>query len=138
MSSPYGKQIEDLMELYRRQREQIAETQQKLLEVSATATAPGRVVTITVGARGEVTSVTFPTQRYRKMAPAELATVLVSTISEARAQAAEETTALMANLFPGGLPMAFSDSLPPEPPDPEALFEKIMGQAAATDQPRRS
>lgn len=87
MSSPYDQQIEDLLEQYRRQRAEAVETRQRINGTTSTATAPRQAVKITVGAQGEVTAIEFPTGAYRRMAPKELADVLLTTIRQARSEA---------------------------------------------------
>jgi DNA-binding protein YbaB len=105
-ATPYDQQIEDLLKLYRAQREEAAETRRRINETAATATAPRQTVKVTVSAQGEVTAVEFPTGAYRRMAPKELAEVLITTIQQARAQALEEAGAVVSAQMPPGVAVA--------------------------------
>ncbi|MFE4630171.1 YbaB/EbfC family nucleoid-associated protein [Streptomyces mirabilis] len=103
MPSPYDQQIEDLLEQYRRQRDEAAETRRRINETTATVTAPRQTVKITVGAQGEVTAIEFPTGAYRRMAPKELADVLLATLRQARAEALEGVAGVLAEQLPPGV-----------------------------------
>ncbi|MGW5651286.1 YbaB/EbfC family nucleoid-associated protein [Streptomyces humi] len=103
MPSPYDQQIEDLLEQYRRQRDEAAETRRRINETTATVTAPRQTVKITVGAQGEVTAIEFPTGAYRRMAPKELADVLLTTLRQARAEALEGVAGVLAEQLPPGV-----------------------------------
>lgn len=58
---------------------------------------------ITVGAQGEVTAIEFPTGAYRRMAPKELADVLLTTLRQARAEALEGVAGVLADRLPPGV-----------------------------------
>ncbi|MEU5309375.1 YbaB/EbfC family nucleoid-associated protein [Streptomyces sp. NPDC021562] len=103
MPSPYDRQIEDLLEQYRRQRDEAAETRRRINETTATVTAPRQTVKITVGAQGDVTAIEFPTGAYRRMAPKELADVLLTTLRQARAEALEGVTGVLSGQLPPGV-----------------------------------
>ncbi|MFD7794962.1 YbaB/EbfC family nucleoid-associated protein [Streptomyces sp. NPDC059759] len=106
MPSPYDQQIEDLLEQYRRQREQAAETRRRINATTSTATAPRQTVKVTVGAQGEVTAIEFPTGAYRRMAPKELADVLLATIQQARSEALDGVAGVLAGELPPGVTVA--------------------------------
>ncbi|MEW2520817.1 YbaB/EbfC family nucleoid-associated protein [Actinacidiphila alni] len=123
MSTPYDRSIEELLALYRRQREEAVETRRRINEVTGTATAPRQAVKVTVGAQGEVTALEFPTGAYRRMAPKELADLLVSTIAEARADALDKVSDAVSPGLPegvtvGGLLRGEADPLAFLPEDP--------------------
>ncbi|MET7385889.1 YbaB/EbfC family nucleoid-associated protein [Streptomyces sp. NPDC005529] len=106
MPSPYDQQIEDLLEQYRRQREEAAETRRRINATTSTATAPRQTVKVTVGAQGEVTAIEFPTGAYRRMAPKELADVLLTTLQQARSEALEGAAGVLAGELPPGVTVA--------------------------------
>ncbi|MFF0183324.1 YbaB/EbfC family nucleoid-associated protein [Streptomyces sp. NPDC005244] len=106
MPSPYDQQIEDLLEQYRRQREEAAETRRRINATMSTATAPRQTVKVTVGAQGEVTAIEFPTGAYRRMAPKELADVLLATLQQARSEALEGAAGVLAGELPPGVTVA--------------------------------
>ncbi|MCS0606299.1 YbaB/EbfC family nucleoid-associated protein [Streptomyces sp. LP11] len=103
MPSPYDQQIEDLLDQYRRQRDEAAETRRRINETTSTVTAARQTVRITVGAQGDVTAIEFPTGAYRRMAPKELADVLLTTLRQARSEALEGVAAVLADRLPSGV-----------------------------------
>jgi hypothetical protein len=65
-------------------------------------TSPRQVVTATVGPHGEVIGLAFPTSAYKRMAPAELATVIIKTIQEAREKSLSQSADLLRPMLPKG------------------------------------
>ena len=134
----YRRQLSDeakqRMQTYREQWEKLQEVQVKMREMSCTATAPRRVVTVTVGYGGVVSDISFPTSAYKRMAPAELAGAVLSTMQEAQEQVRSE----MADLVSPGLPSRLDvkalmkgdvdlQSLLSERPRPTKEVRDIMG-----------
>jgi hypothetical protein len=95
--------LADAMGALRQRRAALTRLRADLSAVSATATAPRRVVSATVGPRGELTDLRFPTGVYRSLTPAELATVITKTVADAQAQARARWAELLTPLLPGGL-----------------------------------
>ncbi len=58
------------------------------------------MVTVTIGGTGELKSIVFNTQKFRKMAPAELGAVLVETITRARADTRDQMIAAYRPFLP--------------------------------------
>jgi DNA-binding protein YbaB len=145
MTTPYDQQIEELLDQYRKQREEIAETRRQLDESTATVTAPKQVVKVTVGAQGEVRAIEFPTAAFRRMPPKELANTLLTTIQQARVKALEKTGELVSTRLPAGVTMADllqgkanpTDLLSKDPAMPESVRDYVdhgrSGGAAETD-----
>ncbi|MFD9596453.1 YbaB/EbfC family nucleoid-associated protein [Kitasatospora sp. NPDC059973] len=129
MPSPYDQEIEDLLAQYARQREGAAETRRRIAATTATATDPRQAVKATVGAQGELTALEFPTGAYRRMAPKELADLLLATVGQARAQALEAVSAVVTAELPPGVVLGDllqgrvdpAALLPEEPAMPEAV-----------------
>lgn len=90
MSSAYDQRVEELLADYRAARERAVDSQRRVGEIEATATAPRQAVKITVGAQGQVKSLEFPTGAYRHMAPKELSKVILAALERAREQALSE------------------------------------------------
>ncbi|MEC3975214.1 YbaB/EbfC family nucleoid-associated protein [Amycolatopsis sp. H20-H5] len=99
----YEEQLEQSIAQYREQQAGLVEFQRALGNISCSATAPRQVVTVSVGCQGEVTSLRFPTDAYKRMVPAELSEVILATINEARAQAMDEYAELLSPLLPEGI-----------------------------------
>ncbi|MCH0567247.1 YbaB/EbfC family nucleoid-associated protein [Streptomyces sp. MUM 2J] len=106
MTSPYDQEIEDLLALYRKQREEAAETRRQINEVTGTATAPRQTVKATVNAQGEVVAIEFPTGAYHRMPPKELSEALLATLRQARANALEAVAEVTSLGLPAGVKVA--------------------------------
>ncbi|MDI5968691.1 YbaB/EbfC family nucleoid-associated protein [Streptomyces sp. SL13] len=103
MTTPYDQGIEDLMALYRKQRQEAKETRRRINEITGTATAPRQTVKVTVTAQGEVTAIEFPTGAYHRMTPKELSEAMLTTIAQARAAALEQVGELTSLTLPPGV-----------------------------------
>ncbi|MFD8542561.1 YbaB/EbfC family nucleoid-associated protein [Streptomyces sp. NPDC059649] len=106
MTTPYDQEIDDLLALYRTQRAEAVETRRRINAVTGTATAPRKVVKVTVNAQGDVTQIEFPTGAYHRLPPKELSDVLLATIRQARASALEAAGELTSLGLPPGTSVA--------------------------------
>jgi DNA-binding protein YbaB len=102
-TSSYEAQLEESLALYNRRREELGDLQRKMSEVSATVTAPRRVVTVTMGHDGEIRDLKFPTAAFKNMTSTELATVVRTTINDARTAVFDQMAELLAPMMPPGL-----------------------------------
>jgi hypothetical protein len=102
MTSPYEKTMNDALAAYKQQREQLSQAREEMNTVTNSVTSPRQVVTATVGPRGEVIGLAFPTSAYKRMAPAELATVIIKTIQEAREKSLSQSADLLRPMLPKG------------------------------------
>ena len=103
MSTPYDQGIDDLMALYRKQREEAAETRRRINEVTGTGVAPRQSVKISVSANGDITAIDFPTGAYRRMPPKELSEALMTAFAQAREKALEQVAELTSLGLPPGV-----------------------------------
>lgn len=103
-SSSLEDQLEQALAEYREKRASLRDVQARLSELSSTAKAPRNTVSVTVDAHGRVTDVSFPVNAYKKMAPAELATAVRETISQAQAAARTKLAELIEPMTPAGIP----------------------------------
>jgi hypothetical protein len=103
MTNPLRKMLANALDDFERRTAETTDRQQQLNALSASATAPRQVVSITLGARGELTDVHFPTSAYKRMPPAELAAVILRTAEEARSKLMKQTAELLAPTLPAGL-----------------------------------
>jgi DNA-binding protein YbaB len=121
--SHYPERVEQAMNRYTKIREQTLEARHRMAAISSTVTAPRQVVSVTVGRHARVTAVKFPTDAYRRMAPAELAKVLMETIEAAQEKAMTEIAEIMAPMLPIGFDTqamlrgdsSFEELLPADP-----------------------
>lgn len=104
------------MEEMQRTQERITAVREKLERKPIKVTTKDGMITITLDARGDVTSIVFNTQKWRRMAPAELGNALVEAITKARA----EGRALLAEAYQQFLPEGMD-------------LQKIMSGQISTD-----
>jgi len=76
--------VDQLLDDLARTRAKLAEAQRDLAARRESATAEDHLVTATVGADGALVDLTFHTERYREMAPAELAAAILAVVGRAR------------------------------------------------------
>lgn len=131
MTAFYEQQIDELIVRYQERRARVAGLRKEIGEISASATAPRNVVKVTVGAHGEVRSIEFPNDGYKKMSRAELATTLMTTVGQAREKTVTALSELMTPELPPGLNVAgliqgkadIASALPQRPPIPAEVRE---------------
>ena len=99
----FNARIESLFQEYESQRSSLSEMQQKMRDVSATATSQRREVAVTVGQNGVVTDIQFPTNAYKRMTPKELRTVLMAAYADAKEQALGQATEVLKPFLPDGM-----------------------------------
>ncbi|MEV4560475.1 YbaB/EbfC family nucleoid-associated protein [Kitasatospora sp. NPDC049285] len=84
--------IEAAMAVMREQQQKMAAAKAELDKVTTTVTSKDRLVSVTVGPQGQVTSIKFLNTAYQSMAPAELSAALVTVLNEARGRMGEKVT----------------------------------------------
>ncbi|MFI0467237.1 YbaB/EbfC family nucleoid-associated protein [Saccharopolyspora sp. 5N102] len=77
------------------QQAKLAEYQRKLAETTTRVESPNRMVAIVLDGQAELREIKFLNTDYRTMAPAELGEVLLRTIQQGRAKAAEKVQELL-------------------------------------------
>lgn len=90
MSDPLEERLAEALAEFEETRARLREAGAAAARISATVMSKDRTVEATVGAQGQLTNLRFPSTRYRTMPPAQLASVLMTTIAAARTQAAEQ------------------------------------------------
>jgi DNA-binding protein YbaB len=103
------ERVEQLLADYRRGREQLASVQRALLSIAETASSPDGLVSVTVGAHGELAKLIIADAAYRRYRAAELAGLITRLTAQAAAKAAERAN------------QALLPALPPDT-DPAALL----------------
>jgi DNA-binding protein YbaB len=96
--------LEGLRHEYDKQFDDLRKMQHDMREINATARTRDGLVTVTVDARGHVTDIRLDPRVHDRLTPQRLARELMSTISQAMADASEQTQRLMAPFMPGGIP----------------------------------
>ncbi|HUZ26733.1 MAG TPA: YbaB/EbfC family nucleoid-associated protein [Streptosporangiaceae bacterium] len=95
--------VDKAREDLRRHQEGLLAARKKLADVSTKMTSKDHSVTVTVNERGQLSSISFNSQKFRRMAPAELGSMLVETIAKAQ----EESRQLVLRTFQPFLPKGF-------------------------------
>ena len=103
MSASRENYVQEALEELRSQRERILKARAALTGRSTTVRSKDRSVAVTVDGRGAVTAIDFVSTKFRRMAPAELGSLLVETIEAARKEAAEQAAETFQPLFPAGV-----------------------------------
>jgi DNA-binding protein YbaB len=110
---------------FEEQKRAVADFEKAVAESETTVTAKNHAITVTVDGRGELTDVKFPTNAYRKMAPAELSSLLVETVTAARDQARKGLNELLETIVPTGMAADFlTNSV-----DVEGMLDEAMHAA---------
>lgn len=92
----FGPDLEKLAAEYAKHRAAAMNAAERVRTVESSATSSSGLVTVTVDGQGEIRTLLFNSQEYRRMAPAELAHTILDTVSKARKRAFAEVT--------GGMP----------------------------------
>ena len=103
MPSEHDRIVEQLFEDYQRQRSRMADLSKQLQEISATATSPRREVAVTVQHQGGISDLKFLSGAYKRMAPADLAELILATVAEARKRAGDAAAELLAPMLPSSM-----------------------------------
>jgi DNA-binding protein YbaB len=139
VEADHRAQVEELLADYRRSREQLSTVHRKLATLQASATSEDGLVTVTVGAQGQLTELVIVESAYRKLRPHELAASIVKLTGKAAAKvsrAAGEAIApvLPSDTDPEALLRGTADLAPaelkPEPQDAEETFEDLSWMRA--------
>lgn len=128
--------VEDLFEKtladYRQTRAGLKDLQERMAQMSSTATAPRNVVAVTVDTHGQITDVSFPSSAYKNMAPTELANIVCDTVRKAQTMAREQLAEMMEPMMPAGMSMRGKepgkidiDRLFPENPEEGLIFSGL-------------
>lgn len=124
-----SSRVAEAMAQFEEERRKLADLQSSLSSTTTTVRARDRLFTVTLDGRGEVTSITFDGFRYRKLAPAELARLIVETIATGRRQAIDKLGAMVgSDPLPG---VSFSELATGSRPFTEVL-DSFLGAALDT------
>jgi len=91
----FSSRLADALAQLEAERRKLETMQRTMAETTTTVRARDRLFTVTFDGRGEVTAIDFDGFRYRKLAPGELAKLIVDTIATGRRQALEKLGAMM-------------------------------------------
>jgi DNA-binding YbaB/EbfC family protein len=100
MREEWQAHIDELLERYQQQREQLKDMQAKLASLGATGEAADGMVKVTIGAQGQLTKVEFDPRVYRKLASEELAEAVLAAARDASGQIDEQRREAMSGHVP--------------------------------------
>lgn len=100
--SEHRAQVEELVADYRRSRDELASVQRELSAVTASASDPERLISVTVGPRGTLTELAISDEAYRRYRPAELADQIVRVAAAASVRALSAAGEVMVPALPSG------------------------------------
>ncbi|MFI0350668.1 YbaB/EbfC family nucleoid-associated protein [Actinomadura sp. 9N407] len=100
MREEWQAHIDELLERYKEQRQQLKDLQERIESLGATGEAADGMVKVTVGAQGQVTEVEFDPRVYRKLASEELAEAVLAASQDANRKVAEQRREAMAGSVP--------------------------------------
>lgn len=100
MNAAFESMLNDMLAEIQKQRESLIRLQQGAPEISGSARSKRRQVSAVVDARGDLVELKFHGMGYRSLAPAELATIIVDTVCEARAEAQRQLWDIVGENFP--------------------------------------
>ena len=111
-----------------RSQERLGKLRGQLAKASTKVTSADRMVTVELDSSGELSSIRFNSQKFRRLAPAELAGILLDTITKARAQSRERILGAFRSVMPAGAGMGLDDLLAGKP-DLDKMFDNARRQA---------
>ena len=95
-------EVDELLADYRRSREHLASVQRELTSITASASDPDGLITVTVGSRGTLTGVTIDDAAYRRYRASELAEQIVRATGAATVRALTAAGEVLAPALPSG------------------------------------
>jgi DNA-binding protein YbaB len=114
---------EAAMRTFEGEQRKLTDLQQKMEEDSSTVRSKDRSLSMTFDGRGELTGMKFHGTKFRSMAPAELAHLIVETVRAGRTQYLEKMSEDMGELMPG---LNFAD-LASGQANPGKILESMFG-----------
>lgn len=125
MSNPLRYDAENALAELRAQQAKIKAAGHALATAETTASSKDKTVEATVNSQGRLLGLKFRGDRYRDLAPAELASKIVEVVRQAQADASAAATAAFAGLLPGVLPdLNAEDGF-----DFDAMFDEAVEKA---------
>ncbi|GAA2426901.1 hypothetical protein GCM10010191_44420 [Actinomadura vinacea] len=114
MREEWQLHIDELLDQYKQQRQQLADMQAKLASIGATGEAADGMVKVTVGAQGQLTDVEFDSRVYRKLSSEELAEAVLAASNDAARQIGEQRREAMSGTVPDEVLNGGIDKLLPD------------------------
>lgn len=108
-----------------RKQQRLREIHAELAKSSTKVSSTDRMLTVELDAAGELASIKFNSQKFRRLPPAELSAVLVDTIRRARTQSRDRVLSAYKDMLPAGLREAVTGKA-----DLDAMFDQARREAS--------
>jgi DNA-binding protein YbaB len=115
--------IRQATEELRQQQARLHAVRERIEESRTTVRSTDGMITVVLDGRGELTSLSFNTTKFRQMAPAELGAAVVKVINKARVESRDEMLRAYGPLMPRGLGPAGSAR---GPADLDQMFDDVV------------
>lgn len=102
MTEPMREQMELELENLEKERKKLQEFQNKMSGITGTGRSANRMISATVNQQGRLTELVFEGNRYRTLAPKELASFVLEAVHAAEDDAAAQAIAATGKLLPAG------------------------------------
>ena len=103
MNAQPHESFQEAVNELRRSQERLRSLRKEMQSKATKVTSKDGMVTVTLDGSSEVTSIAFNTAKFRRMAPAELGSVLVETISRARSEGRSRVIDAYRSMIPNGM-----------------------------------
>jgi DNA-binding protein YbaB len=120
------QQLEAALTDFEEQRRALREFQEKAATTNTVVHSKDRMLTMTFTGQGELEELTINTDKYRTMAPSELAVTITETLTAGRTQALEKLGGMFGGQTPPGV--SFSD-LASGQADLDGVLAALLGPA---------
>jgi DNA-binding protein YbaB len=101
MKASLEQQIEESIAELRATRLAVDEARRLAADATVTEKSKNRMISVTVGSRGDLQALNFHGEAYRSLAPAELAKLIVDAVDRARTKCQQNAMASIQELMPG-------------------------------------
>ena len=128
MNSNTNFSLDEAIAELRREQERLKSARASLQEVKRKVTSKDGMITVTLDGRGEISAIAFNTQKFRRMAPAELGAALVEVIGRARSEAREQVMNAYRSFIPQGLGLGLDDLVAGKG-DLDGMFDEAVRKA---------
>lgn len=125
MTNPLRYDAENALAELRASQAKIKAAGHALATTETTAVSKDKTIEATVNSQGRLLGLKFRGDRYRDLAPAELASKIAEVVRQAQSEAATAATAAFAGLLPGIMP----DLSPDSGFDFDAMFDDAVDKA---------
>lgn len=122
MQPEWQAHLDELMEQYKKTREQVQDLQERMAQIEVTHTTEDELITVKVGPQGRLVDLKFDPRVTRRMSTEELAAAVVAAVAAAADKAQEQVRGAVGSLVPPD-GMDLSKMLPERPDDFEAVKE---------------